>query len=368
MNWTLHDRELTAILAQLAYPEDVTQLTAEFYDDVLMEAKRLVMQDETTPPPPTPSTSSEAQKESSQSISSSQGTGTPVQSKRSWECPFVTTRSCRVRTAFKRSTDRDRHVLFTHLSILVVCTNPVHSRPASISRPDAVPRHLTMLKCLGPVRYHTLKRKYAEAAAERLGLSPDDRDGMRAVHQEYVRIRMPCYQRHDVREAISALWTPRTVEQLEESLRQFGEVERCTCGPCGGLPSPAGSPSPSPAAATRIGGTKRWTDSGPGKKKMRRKVAVEDANGDERLPPEEEEGVDEEPAGSSSTVHGCNVSPHAADIWDMSFCASDTDAASEGTDTIPAEDTAPGITQWRRPHTGQRMSFGIFATRRHGGA
>lgn len=228
--------ELEAMLAQLDYPEDPTTLPPEIYDEIMMEAQRLLMQGSATPPRPLSRTTSEVEtQEPSQGTSSSNST--TVLSDRPWKCPVATT-SC-LQYHFTRISDRDRHILFTHLSISVICTNRAHDSTL-LSRPDSVPRHMKNGCCLGLARYDTLKRKHAE----RLGLRPTDRGVLRAVHQEYVRIVMPCYQRKDVKEMLARLWHPRGLDELEETFSGYGKVERCTCGPCGEQPQPGSAGSP----------------------------------------------------------------------------------------------------------------------------
>ncbi|RPD63848.1 hypothetical protein L227DRAFT_572289 [Lentinus tigrinus ALCF2SS1-6] len=322
----VHDDKPLTVLDQLEHPEDGTKLGADLYDELNLEAGWLVMPDSTTPPPPTEMPS----KGTSQSASKPKLTPkthgeSETKTRSSWKCPFTTNPSCAART-FTRVADRDRHILSTHLSISVVCTHQAHTSPARLSRPDAVSRHMGKPCCLGAVRYNALKRKYAR----QLGADPDGWEGRRAVHQKYIRIRMPCYRREDFREALAKLKVSRTVKGLEEWLSGYGKVERCMCVSCRMQPQPARTPA---VAYKRT--AKRGTNSEAGLsgKRARRKALVASVvdEEDERLPPEEEEGVDKYPSGSSPAEQD----RHTPDSLPMQMATRNDICASAG----PSEHT-----------------------------
>ncbi|RPD78299.1 hypothetical protein L226DRAFT_531642 [Lentinus tigrinus ALCF2SS1-7] len=282
------------------------------------------MPDSTTPPPPTEMPSKGTSQSASESKLTPKTHGeSETKTRSSWKCPFTTNPSCAART-FTRVADRDRHILSTHLSISVVCTHQAHISPARLSRPDAVSRHMGKPCCLGAVQYNALKRKYAR----QLGADPEGWEGRRAVHQKYIRIRMPCYQKAEVREALANLKVSRTFEELEERLSGYGKIERCMCASC--PPQPAGTP-----AVTYKWTAKRDTSSkaGTSGKRARRKAVVASAvdEEDERLPPEEEEGVDENPSGSSSA----GQDRHTPDSLPMQMATRNDICASAG----PSEHT-----------------------------
>ena len=318
---------LRSVLKKLGYPEDPSELPADFYDELKLEARQLARPHSTTPPPPT------------NVLPKAQVEGTS-KSRRVWKCPLMTSDpACTMRT-FTRAADCDRHILSSHLSITVLCTHCAHNSPARLSRPDAVPRHMSKPCCLGKAKYSALKRKYAR----QLGVDPEGWKAKSAVHQKYIRIRMPCYQRENVKSALAALGTPRTVKDLEERLSGYGKIERCRCALCRRVPQPQPMP---PQATMGKGDGKRRTTSAAGSKRPRRKATVEDET--ERLPPEEEEGVDEDdPSESSQTVESEHASGSSYTIDGDDTHASATEAASDDEDepaldntAVPMENTAP---------------------------
>ncbi|KAI0745415.1 hypothetical protein C8Q76DRAFT_789807 [Earliella scabrosa] len=175
-------------------------------------------------------------------------------------CPFSSCSGCT--RSFTRAADLERHLIFLHLGLAVTCTSSAHGRrPAVLSRPDSVPRHMGKASadtCLGPRKYAALRR----AVARRLGVPTDSKACTRAILREYARIALPCYQRAEVRRTLGMLRHKGDPGALEEWLGEFGTVVRCGCEPCqsgappreesdggegGDEPSPLSSPSHSNA-------------------------------------------------------------------------------------------------------------------------
>ncbi|KAI8992872.1 hypothetical protein BD414DRAFT_528207 [Trametes punicea] len=163
------------------------------------------------------------------------------------ECGKHTCALCPKRT-FKRPWDRDRHVIFDHLGLIIQCEAPYHSRrvPWRLSRPDGATRHFASSKCMGKV-YPT---EHAQVARELLRLGrgrdgPADLDAPevrkmvnQAMAQKFLTINLPCWktdpERDAFRERVGSLKATqrRTVEELERLLAGKGRlVHNCTC--CG---------------------------------------------------------------------------------------------------------------------------------------
>ncbi|KAI0779778.1 hypothetical protein C8Q74DRAFT_1261014 [Fomes fomentarius] len=200
------------------YPEDATELEPQFYEDLCAIAKDLLSF-------PANAGSRRAHLKVPKLVKVKAGAKKPC------PCPSSSSPRGGCSRSFTRAADLERHLIFSHLGITVTCVNKVHKRPAVLSRPDSVPRHMgKSSRCMGPRKYAALKR----TTARRLGggVGADSKECKHAILQEYARISVPCYQKPAVKQTLTLLQTRRTPRELEKWLEQFGRVMRCGCKAC----------------------------------------------------------------------------------------------------------------------------------------
>ncbi len=296
-------------------------------------------------------------------------------------CPFVThTSPCLQR--FSRETDIKRHVRGKHLGVGVFCTHAIHGPGGvPIVRHDGVFRHLAFNTCMGRAALDELvaQRGRDMTGASDAGSRKWQRRVERAVGRDHTAFVLPCYHLRAFWEAIAHLpgWTPH---RLEQWCWTYGDIERCGCERCreisdaqlrgevkvqmwdqegnnprsataSGVAGPSSSGTVAPAAGPSAGPTDMAA------------AIADDAEWDDRLPPEEEEGVDEDPpqvtpappvadtvtavaedSGTIATVDVASVPPELQAIYDIlsGLSAADLESLLHGPDgSVPDVDSIP---------------------------
>ncbi|KAI1796362.1 hypothetical protein LXA43DRAFT_1157394 [Ganoderma leucocontextum] len=240
------------------------------------------------------------------------GSTQPETPKKPFGCPFAGADPTPCLQRFTRETDIKRHIRAKHLGCRVFCKHEKHgASPARIVREDGVFRHLAFSTCMGAA---ARAERVAERARE-MGDAPDAGTRKwrqrvnRAVSGDYALFTMPCYYRDKAFwKAIVHLpgWTPH---RLEKWFSSYGEVVRCSCEDCQKIsdaelrgevkiwiqdqtgethPSPSASPIAGPSSAgavAPVAGPSGYVDVA---------AIVDNVDCDDKLPPEEEEGVDED--------------------------------------------------------------------------
>ncbi|KAM5531855.1 hypothetical protein V8D89_014485 [Ganoderma adspersum] len=181
-------------------------------------------------------------------------------------------------SVFGRPTDLERHVLSRHLKVHVHCRRCYEAnKPSEFARYDGFLRHLRDT-CLR-VKDTKISRKTSSQCAF---------------------IPMPCYRDPGglfVR-GLSGLRKTRTAFSLEESLRKYTkDIRRCEC--CTKLDDEEMDAIKAPTS----------TMGNPDVQPRTVSASASDGLDEDRLPPEEEEGVDEKPISESGHASNLDVSP-----------------------------------------------------------
>ena len=261
----------------------------------------------------------------------------PEKREKPFACPFATDTDDPCSTRLGRETDIRRHVRTKHLGYRAFCAHEIHrGKPFELSREDGVLRHLAFRTCIGAAALEELveerKNKDNEkdagvvgnignagnAGNAKIARDPEkerlaERQARRAVSKDCTLCRMPCYHTRRFWRGIKRL-PGETPDSLERWFAKYGRVERCPCGPCQNISEaelrgevkvaildeeqPGDThPSPSATAESSAGlsssGAVAPAPSTPASLGM---VAIEDDAewDDDKLPPEEEEGVEED--------------------------------------------------------------------------
>lgn len=219
------------------------------------------------------------------------------------------------------------------------CMSPVHPQPVRVVREDGVFRHLAFNTCIGAqARAALVKKCENEKTKEEKEEMGDAEikltrrwmaDVRKRVSRMFAWVGMPCYYRNGrFAAALERLpgWSP---DRLEKWFSSYGEVKRCRCERCQNISdaelrgevriqvqdalgditrSRSASPvarTSSPGAGTPVAGSSLHVDV---------TATPCDAEWDNKLPPEEEEGVDEDlPQASSPVVDTIPVAPQEKD-------------------------------------------------------
>ncbi|KAM5531852.1 hypothetical protein V8D89_014482 [Ganoderma adspersum] len=260
----------------------------------------------------------------------------PEKREKPFACPFATDTDDPCSTRLGRQTDIRRHVRTKHLGYRAFCAHEIHrGKPFELSREDGVLRHLAFRTCIGAAALKALvkkrkkemkKMKKTEDTAGTEGTEDDTEDAedvedaetkrwaarvRRAVSRDCTLCRMPCYHTRRFWRGIERL-PGETPDTLERWFAKYGRVERCLCGPCQNIseaelrgevmvaildseqvadthPSATARPTARPSSSGTLAPA-----ASPRESLDVAAIADHAEWDDDKLPPEEEEGVDED--------------------------------------------------------------------------